>query len=70
MLAWVHQSAASEREFMVSLFGEDADVALAGGGAGGEVVPADSDAPTIAQLLDGVFESICRPLKVRAGVAG
>ena len=70
MLAWVHQSIASEREFLVALFGGD-DAAATGPHANPNdsfAVVVDSDAavgtPTIPQLLDGVFESICRPLKV------
>lgn len=83
MLAWVHTSLASEREFLVSLFGEEegeggpaesdpaaapatppaaaaADSSKHGGGGDG--------APSLAQLLDSVFESICRPLKVGGAV--
>ena len=81
MLAWVHTSLASEREFLLSLFGEDADsaqqqdkgsastaaaAAAAAAAAGDAAAGADGAAPTIAQLLDSVFESICRPLKVGA----
>ena len=80
MLAWVHTSLASEREFLLSLFGEDADsaqqqqqdrgsasmaaAAAAAAAAGDAAMGADGAAPTIEQLLDSVFESICRPLKV------
>ena len=79
MLAWVHTSLASEREFLLSLFGEDADsaqraqqdrgsasmvAAAAAAAAGDAAAGAEGAAPTIAQLLDLVFESICRPLKV------
>lgn len=60
MLAWVHQSLASERELLVSLFGDDR--AAATDGEGGVV-----DMPSTAQLLDRVFESICKPLKVCGG---
>ena len=62
MLAWVHQALASERELLLSLFGEpDSDAAA----------PADlgsSDMPSIARLLDRVFESICKPLKASRSV--
>ena len=59
MLAWVHQALASERELLLSLFGEpDADAMGDTGGASG-------DMPSIARLLDRVFESICKPLKAR-----
>lgn len=75
MLAWVHASLASEREFLVALFGEDPapgataageeevamEAAVEGDGAGGA---ATSDI-TLAQLMDTVFEGICRPLRVR-----
>ncbi len=60
MLAWVHQSLASERELLVSLFGDDR--AAAADGEGGVV-----DMPSTAELLDRVFESICKPLKVCGG---
>eukprot|EP01025_Chloroclados_australasicus_P062035 TRINITY_DN8145_c0_g3_i1.p1 TRINITY_DN8145_c0_g3~~TRINITY_DN8145_c0_g3_i1.p1 ORF type:complete len:639 (-),score=78.14 TRINITY_DN8145_c0_g3_i1:421-2337(-) len=49
MLAWTHQSLASERELLVAMFGEEED-------AGDLSVP---------ELLDKIFESIARPLKVR-----
>ena len=63
MLAWVHQALASERELLLSLFGEpDADAMGDTGGASG-------DMPSIARLLDRVFESICKPLKVRSRLA-
>ncbi len=83
MLAWVHTSLASEREFLVSLFGDDGGAASAAGAAtgaaaaggaaaGGEAAAAgvgdgaggDGAEPTIAKMLDLVFESISRPLKV------
>ena len=57
MLAWVHQSLASERELLMSLFGDD----------GGSSPPPGADAadmPHTAELLDRVFESICKPLQV------
>ena len=53
MLAWVHQSLASERELLMALFG-DRQPAEEGGG----------EMPSTALLLDKVFQSICRPLKV------
>ena len=58
MLAWVHQSLASERELLVALFG--GQEAAAAPGSGG----APSDMPSLPALLDRVFESICKPLKV------
>ena len=86
MLAWVHTSLASEREFLVALFGEESEAAAlsadasgsmengapaalhGAGGSGGALAAADGSGsvgvPTIPQLLDTVFESICRPLKV------
>jgi hypothetical protein len=57
MLAWVHQALASERELLLSLFGEP---------EGDATTPADigsSDMPSVPRLLDRVFESICKPLK-------
>eukprot|EP00887_Chlorella_sp_A99_P005804 scaffold1.g5804.t1 len=80
MLAWVHTSLASEREFLVALFGEEGDAPAAAGGGGGAARESEGaaalasprgeaggveGAPGIKQLLDAVFESICRPLKVR-----
>jgi conserved oligomeric Golgi complex subunit 6 len=58
MLAWVHQSLASERELLAALFGGQ-DVA---GATDGEAALADI--PSMPVLLDRVFESICKPLKV------
>lgn len=60
MLAWVHQALASEREFVMALFGDD-------------VMKVDEDGEMVSQLellnsgglMDRIFESICRPLKVR-----
>uniref|UniRef100_A0A061SD29 Conserved oligomeric Golgi complex subunit 6 n=1 Tax=Tetraselmis sp. GSL018 TaxID=582737 RepID=A0A061SD29_9CHLO len=63
MLAWVHQSLASEHELFVSLFGEHKD------DRGPSVQDAEcgssTEMATTSLLLDRVFESICRPLKVR-----
>ena len=59
------QALASERELLVALFGDDAT-----NGAAGQVEDAVSprsrppDMPSTSALLDQVFESICRPLKV------
>lgn len=60
MLAWVHQALASERELLISLFGQD-DQAQAG-----TQDSANSDIPSSTALLDRVVEGVCRPLKVRA----
>ncbi len=57
MLAWVHQSLASERELLVSLFGDDK--------SSGVDADTPADMPSIAELLDRVLESICKPLTVR-----
>jgi hypothetical protein len=82
MMAWVHASLASEREFLAALFGGEEAAGGGGGagaGAGEEARPGGRDdeapagaageegggAPSVAQLLDSVFESICRPLRVR-----
>ncbi len=61
MLAWVHQSLAGEREVLVQLFGDDS----VGGAAA-----TSAETPSIAELLDRIFESICKPLKVRKGEEG
>lgn len=86
MLAWVHQALAGEHEFVVALFGGDkaAGGALSGGGeqsgAAGrgpgsrtiaeEVSDDSDDAMSSAALLDRIFESICRPLRVRIEQVG
>lgn len=68
MLAWVHQSLASERELMVALFGEDTLREQHGATSGlrseGSDTLPSGDMPHTEALLDRVFESICRPLKV------
>ena len=73
MLAWVHQSLASERDLFVALFGSDgaspADAASSRGAGRPsdtpEIEAEDGEGlPDTAALLDRVFESICRPLKV------
>lgn len=72
------QALASERELLVSLFGADdgipsavadaPDQARSGSGRLTDVTSpraaAGSEAPKTSALLDQVFESICRPLKV------
>ena len=60
MLAWVHQSLASERELLAALFGGQEAAGAPGSGA------APAEMPSMPALLDRVFESICKPLKVRA----
>ncbi|KAJ9507813.1 hypothetical protein QJQ45_019281, partial [Haematococcus lacustris] len=93
MLAWVHQTLAGEREFVVALFGDGAPSGSAtersagtrpGASSGGGVheqarAHSGKDNGTIgtsdnlaageglgaAALLDRIFESICRPLRVR-----
>ncbi|GFH21424.1 component of oligomeric Golgi complex 6 [Haematococcus lacustris] len=93
MLAWVHQTLAGEREFVVALFGDGAPSGSAAersagtrpgassGGGSHEQARAHSgkDNGTFgtldslaageglgaAALLDRIFESICRPLRVR-----
>lgn len=75
MLAWVHSSLASEQELLVSLFGEDgqqqqqqpAPVARSDSGDDGD--GGGDRAPSIAQLLDSVFESVCRPLKASVALS-
>lgn len=52
MLAWLHTSLASEKEFLASLFGNEDEISQ-------EAIS------TIPRMLDSIFESICRPLKVR-----
>lgn len=61
MLAWVHQSLAGEREVLVQLFGDDSSSAP---GEGAMSSASAAEMPSIAELLDRIFESICKPLKV------
>lgn len=76
MLAWVHQALASEREFITALFGDEALTQQAAhqplspsatgfSAAGDSLHGASSEALSCALLLDRIFESICRPMKVR-----
>ncbi len=75
MLAWVHTSLASEREFLTGLLGEDdaADERESENNYSnndGSLVTSGVDSSTqstitISQLLSIVFEGICRPLRVR-----
>ncbi|EFJ50082.1 component of oligomeric golgi complex 6 [Volvox carteri f. nagariensis] len=64
MLAWVHQALASEREFVVALFGEEANSAEAASEQMMETL-SGSDSLHTPALLDRIFDSICRPLKLR-----
>ncbi|GIL61283.1 hypothetical protein Vafri_15679 [Volvox africanus] len=64
MLAWVHQALASEREFVVALFGEEANSAEAATEQMMETL-SGSDSLHTPALLDRIFDSICRPLKLR-----
>ena len=59
MLAWVHQALASERELLISLFGQDNQSQTSGSHA-----DSPSDVPSSSALLDKVLEGVCRPLKV------
>ncbi|KXZ42797.1 hypothetical protein GPECTOR_117g362 [Gonium pectorale] len=64
MLAWVHQALASEREFVVALFGEEASSPEAASEQVQDTL-AGSDALHTPALLDRIFDSICRPLRLR-----
>ena len=57
MLAWVHQSLASERELLQGLFGDDSQPGTQKG--------LSPDTPKTSALLDRVFDSICLPVKAR-----
>jgi conserved oligomeric Golgi complex subunit 6 len=64
MLAWVHTSLASERDLFTALFGS------AHAFERGETDTADdreatAEVPLIPRMLDTVFESVCKPLRVR-----
>ncbi|GAX74715.1 hypothetical protein CEUSTIGMA_g2163.t1 [Chlamydomonas eustigma] len=74
MLAWVHQALAGEREFIVTLFGEDKGstttesyniehLSMRSAADNSQQVHEDGIGSYV--LLDRIFESICRPLKVR-----
>uniref|UniRef100_A0A383VY11 Conserved oligomeric Golgi complex subunit 6 n=1 Tax=Tetradesmus obliquus TaxID=3088 RepID=A0A383VY11_TETOB len=79
MLAWVHQALCGEREFIVALFGEGGQQQQQreGSSGGSDLQPAAAagtlqqgaaaagDGMGSAALLDRIFESVCRPLKVR-----
>lgn len=60
MLAWLHQALASERELLISLFGQD-DASHADDS---DLANGNSDVPSSSALLDRVVEGVCRPLKV------
>lgn len=60
MLAWVHQALAGEKEFAVALFGSDEAASALGSGRSSK-----EDVMNSSMLLDRIFDSICRPLKVR-----
>lgn len=70
MLAWVHQSLASERELLIGLFGDDSSQPLKNETSGNSRISISSDAGPArdilktSALLDRVFDSICRPVKV------
>ncbi|CAD7695072.1 unnamed protein product [Ostreobium quekettii] len=78
MLAWVHQALASERELLENLFGDDNSGDLGGVGVSeaGEIPSSahpvtrdekmqNESVVSVEELLDSVFQSVCRPLKVR-----
>ena len=72
MLAWVHTSLASEREFLASLLGEEEGEEVGRGGGREHEGGVETDHSqqqqqlvTLSQLLSTVFEGICRPLRVR-----
>ena len=58
MLAWLHQALASERELLISLFGQDDP------SHGGDQANGHSDVPSSTALLDRAVQGVCRPLKV------
>jgi hypothetical protein len=66
MLAWVHQSIATEKEVVLGLFGPESGVAAAAAAAVAATATSassdDSSNPT--EILDRVFEGVVRPLKV------
>lgn len=72
MLAWVHQSLASEKDLLTSLFGsEDTQTISVIESSGGPeeiaLSPRENvglEMPRTGMLLDRIFESICRPLQV------
>eukprot|EP00878_Enallax_costatus_P013888 GHUV01014523.1.p1 GENE.GHUV01014523.1~~GHUV01014523.1.p1 ORF type:complete len:522 (+),score=161.40 GHUV01014523.1:61-1626(+) len=67
MLAWVHQALCGEREFVVALFGDSSSSRDAATNEAGTRRGTSDDQVTMSStvLLDRIFESICRPLKVR-----
>ena len=65
MLAWVHQALAGEKEFVIALFGSDEAAAALGSGQSSEQEVSKEHVLSSFMVLDRIFESICRPLKVR-----
>ncbi len=79
MLAWVHQALANERELLVGLFGDaqqqssdQTGMVQHGqqhgqndGGDGTHGGVSESEMVGVADVLDQVFESVCKPLEVR-----
>jgi hypothetical protein len=74
MLAWVHQALAGEHEFVVTLFGDPSSQASPEPTTAlprmtkslmEEVMDEGDESMNTHTLLDRIFESICRPLRVR-----
>ena len=68
MLAWVHQALASERDLLVALLSTGQEPQQKpGAAANGKGQDAEQAAlSSTTAMLDRIFESICRPLKVCA----
>lgn len=71
MLAWVHQSLASEKDLLTSLFGSEDSLIESmhrhsENGVSSERESSGAELPRISLLLERVFDSICRPLKVKS----
>jgi hypothetical protein len=65
MLAWVHQSIATEKEVVLGLFGPESGVAAAAAAVAATATSASSDdSSNPTEILDRVFEGVVRPLKV------
>ena len=63
ILAWVHQSTASEKEMLESLFG-NSTVQKASEEIFKDLPDFELDKVSVLKLLQRHFEGICRPLKV------
>ena len=67
MCGWLHQAMAEEHELATALFGEVAEREADTGASNGNGAAAEGDEEEVsaAEVLDRVFEGVCRPFKAR-----